>query len=351
MKSKIFNNLKGARSSINKWIWEIIYQIIVAAILFLFYSVYQGDAIDLQTKLAFFCNYMAAGLLINFYLLPKLYYQNRYGIFFTSIIILMGIVILIDELVLEQIYFPNTRGSYFPGILFSLLETLPIIIIFAAFKFAWDFNKKQKEINALKIAATENELQYLKSQINPHFLFNNLNNLYSYSLENSPKTTSIILDFSSVLRYMLYDCQVEQVDLTKEINHIRDYIALNELRIENRGEVHFESQIDNGQYTIAPLLLIVFIENAFKHATSSRLDHIMIDISIAVNASGELTMLCTNNFRPHTNANNSSKGIGLINVQKQLDLLYPKKHRLDISNRGDTFEVQLTMTLKSNSSC
>lgn len=121
-----------------------------------------------------------------------------------------------------------------------------------AFKLAWDASVKQREVNELKDLIKESELQFLKSQINPHFLFNNLNNLYSYALDNSPKTPSIILELSSVLRYMLYDCKENFVPLAKEIKHLKNFTALNELQIEDRGSVRFETENLGGNYTIAP---------------------------------------------------------------------------------------------------
>lgn len=107
----------------------------------------------------------------------------------------------------------------------------------------------------------ESRMQFLKSQINPHFLFNNLNNLYAYALENSPKTPKIILELSALLRYMLYDCQADYVPLAKEIKCLNDFINLQELQIENRGTIEFNISGKAENQLVAPLILIVFIEN------------------------------------------------------------------------------------------
>src|SRR5690606_25564746 len=111
----------------------------------------------------------------------------------------------VDEYFLERVYFPEIRGTYFPGVAFTIIETLPLILIFVLFKLAWDFNRKQRELDRLKSLVQESEIKFLKSQVNPHFLFNNLNNLYAKALKQSPKTPEIILELSSVLRFMLYD--------------------------------------------------------------------------------------------------------------------------------------------------
>lgn len=332
---------------------EILYQGILLIVLFVFFSHGQDgfesmslESILLPYKFAFFANYMFAGLVINYVLLPGFYYRKRPFWFFFFFALMVLIVILIDEIVLEQIYFPDTRGTHFPGIAFTLIETLPIILIMLAFKFAWDFNKKQSEIDTLKALVKDNELQFLKSQINPHFLFNNLNNLYSYALVSSPKTPSIILELSSVLRHLLYDCSQDEVLLSKEIEQLRNFTSLYELQIEHRGIVQFNADIDKAEYYIAPLILMVFIENAFKHSSHSQSDAIKIDIEISANQDGILTFICKNNYLPSLKDRDATKGIGLENVRKRLNLLYPNTHQLEIRDDGRYYEVILKLQLK-----
>lgn len=330
---------------------EFIFQAFLIIVLFVFFSYHQDDTVGMSLyslilpyKFAFFGNYLCCALIIEYLLLPNYYYKNRNFLFFALTTILIISIILIDEFVLEKIFFPDTRGKYFPGILFTLIETLPIIIIMVAFKFGWDFNKKQSEIDKLKSLVKESELQFLKSQINPHFLFNNLNNLYSYSLDNSPKTSSIILELSAVLRYMLYECQENFVSLPKEVRHLRNFTALYELQIENRGHISFYENINSSQYQIAPLILIVFIENAFKYSTDNQIDNIFIDISISVTAAGLLNFRCENNYIPRQKKIANTTGIGLKNVKKRLNLLYLERHSLTITD-SNKYLVQLTIEL------
>lgn len=320
--------------------------------MFLFFS-YSQDSYskysesDLLCKISFFLNYAIAALVVNYALLPLFYYKRKFYLTFIFFCLIITCVILVDEFFLEKIYFPQTRGAYFPGITFSLVETVPIIIIFVGFKLAFDFNKKQSEIEALKNLVKESELQFLKSQINPHFLFNNLNNLYAYAIESSPKTPSIILELSSVLRYMLYDCKENLVLLKKEIEHLKNFTALNELQIEDRGVINFHTSDNTSTlFYIAPLILNVFIENAFKHSLASQTENINIDISINTSEKGLLVFSCKNNFQTKSNTHNLSKGIGLENVQKRLNLLYPNAHDLKIHDNGYLFNVVLTMQLK-----
>jgi Putative regulator of cell autolysis len=121
----------------------------------------------------------------------------------------------------------------------------------------------------LENSVKESELQFLKYQINPHFLFNNMNNLYAHAIENSSKTPEIILEFSAVLRYMLYECKARFVALEKEIEQLKNYINLNTLQIEGSGKVDYTINGMESGFQIAPLILMVFIENAFKHSASS----------------------------------------------------------------------------------
>lgn len=254
-----------------------------------------------------------------------------------------------EELVLEQYFFPNSRRAQtFPGILFTLLHILPVIAILSGFKFAWDAIGKQRELEALQLSVHESELQFLKSQINPHFLFNNLNNLYSYAMEQSPKTPSIILELSSVLRYMLYDCKERYVPLSKEIEHLQNFTRLYELQIEDRGEVKFDTDNISSGYRIAPLILGVFLENAFKHSTASQSKDIKISVFIQVSGDGLLHFKCKNSYELRTNTEDVPHGIGLKNVKKRLELLYPKAHELNIEQGPNVYTVALSMKLNKD---
>ena len=252
----------------------------------------------------------------------------------------------VEEQVLEQIFFPNTRrASRFPGIFVTLFDVLPVITILSGFKFAWDAIGKQGQVEELQAAVKESELQFLKSQINPHFLFNNLNNLYSYAISKSPKTPEIILHLSAVLRYMLYECKERFVPLSKEIDQLENFTNLYQLQIEDRGKVLFSSESIGFSHKIAPLILVVFIENAFKHSQASQADNIAIDIHIALKGD-ILHFRCKNNFLPVPTAGNKTEGIGLKNVKKRLELLYPSTHYLRIKETEDSYEVFLTMELE-----
>lgn len=296
-------------------------------------------------QVAFFFNYALATFVIGYVLLPHFFYQKKYVHFFLGVLLTITIVILIEEFVIEKIYFPDTRGKNFPGIFYCLLDVLPVITILSGFKFALDALGKQREVDLLKDTVKDSELQFLKSQINPHFLFNNLNNLYAYAIEKSPKTPEIILELSGLLRYMLYECKEAFVPLVKEVKQLENFINLHEMQIEERGNVRFSSEHIKTGYQIAPLILIVFIENAFKHSTASQADQISIEVDLQLLADNQLHFYCKNSYQPQSNTHSLSKGIGLENVQKRLDLIYPDTHQLEIQSDGNFYEVRLSIDL------
>lgn len=278
--------------------------------------------------------------------MPKFLYKKKYWQFFLGSGLVVAVLITLEETVLEPLLFPDTkRATTFPGVYVSLLGVLPVMFILSGCKFGWDALKKQGQIDELETTIQESELQFLRSQINPHFLFNNLNNLYSYALQESPKTPEIILEMSGVLRYMLYESKEQLVPLKKELEQLGNFIRLYKLQIEDRGEVQFKVDKFEGEYKIAPLILVVFIENAFKHSQSGQSSDIEIDISVKLN-NDTLEFTCKNNYEPGFTLDSVAKGIGLKNVRKRLELLYPKKYVLDIKEADNSYNVSLILELK-----
>ncbi len=324
---------------------ELFFQFVLYLLVLLFYSFDRNDPGITLAQVVFFLVYAFASVFITYFLMPKYLYKKEYWHFFGMVVLVLLLVIVIEEL-LEVVFYPGTRrASIVPGIYFAIFDVLPIIAILSGFKFAWDAIGKQREVEKLKTSIQESELQFLKSQINPHFLFNNLNNLYSYAIEFSPKTPAIILELSSVLRYMLYECKEKFVPLSKEIEQLENFTQLNQLQIEERGNVSFKATNIKTGYQIAPLILLVFIENAFKHSQSGQSSNININIEIKMDGD-TLYFYCKNNFQLITETENLTKGIGLDNVKKRLQLLYPNAHEINIIETQDQFEVNLKMELQ-----
>lgn len=295
-------------------------------------------------KTAFLISYILGAIFINYFLLPRFLYRKKVWAFTSLIILVFVLLVLIEELVLEQLFFTDTRARGF-SMIRTLGDVFPPIVLLVGYKFSWDAMQKQNRIDALNRLVAESELQFLNSQINPHFLFNNLNTLYSYALNKSPKTPEIILQLSSIMRYMLYDCRDKTVLLEKEVENLEDFVQLSRLQLENQGNISFKVEGHAGQLRISPLILMVFVENAFKHASSSRLDEIQINISLSI-SNNYLTFLCENNYSAKSNTENLPRGIGLKNASGRLDLAYPDKYNLNIDDSNNWYRVELEMELE-----
>lgn len=196
---------------------------------------------------------------------------------------------------------------------------------------------------------TESELMLLRSQINPHFLFNVLNSIYSLSLKKSDDAPGVILKLSDILRYMLYESRQDLVPLDKELQMLRDYIAIEQIRIVRKESIAIDIPPDAGKGQIAPALLIAFVENAVKHGLDSRAADAFVKIKITIEPGLVLRFHCYNNYLPRSNGGHASRagGIGLENVRKRLQLLYPGKHTLTIDNHNSIFQVDLTLKLST----
>lgn len=317
---------------------------ILIVLLFLLNSFDKGQ-FGFQTRKALYLfSYVLCALFINYILIPKFLYKNKIHLFSVLLIASVVVVIFFEEFVVEQIFLTNTHARGF-NLLWTLLDVLPPLAFLIGYKFAWDAIEKQKRIDSLSRLVVESELNFLNSQINPHFLFNNLNNLYAYALESSPKTPEIILQLSSILRYMLYDCRDETVLLSKEIDNLKDYVQLSKLQISENVKVNFDVDGTASHLKITPLILVVFVENAFKHSTSSQLNNVSINILIKI-IDKALHFYCENNFTNDSNNKGLDSGIGLKNVKGRLDLIYPKKHELNIDKEKNWYKVFLKIELE-----
>lgn len=236
--------------------------------------------------------------------------------------------------------FPLFHG---PKILVNIISNYTIILIAAAYKlFKWWYVDQLYKIKIEK-EKLESELKYLKAQIHPHFLFNTLNNLYALTLTNSEKASGVVLKLSNLLDYMLYHGNSPTVSLQKELNVLNDYIELERLRYGDRLNLNFEVQGDAFSLQVAPLVLMPFVENAFKHGASADRGCPHIRIVLGADA-GWLSFSIENSMpeMPHGQPN-TSKGIGLNNIQRQLELLYPQKHELSAKTEAGYFKVLLKL--------
>lgn len=218
-----------------------------------------------------------------------------------------------------------------------LWQTLVPLIFFSFVWMLYRYIDKQEEVELIKKERTEMELKFLKSQINPHVLFNNLNTIYSYSIEKPNEVPELILMLSDNLKHVLYESNSETISLEKELHFIDNYIKFQTIRTEGVKQIFYTAEVESETFQVAPLLLITILENAFKHSTLNS------DISISIlERGGVLTCTCSNDY-DNEGLSTSDFKIGLKNLEKRLQLIYKDKYEFDISQTE-----KFTVTLKLN---
>lgn len=223
-------------------------------------------------------------------------------------------------------YVANSKESA----LISLVLPIPV------FALAWVY-EQWKWVKSLQSQKTKAELSMLKAQINPHFFFNTLNNLYSLSVRNSDKAPNVILKLSEMMRYTIYEGQKEQVSLQDEIIYLNNYIDLHKIRYKKEVSIEFTQDVEE-TYPLAPLLLITLLENALKHGVETMTDKAYVKMHLESKA-GVINFSVENNFDP--DEMNEEKGIGLDNLKRRLKLIYPKKHTFSIAAQAGVFKADL----------
>ncbi len=277
-------------------------------------------------------------LIVNYILIPKLFYRKKYFLFFIALISIIVFFGLIEEGVLEKILSPDNRGINdisWQTIYWYFGEILVPLLAFMTIKFVFDNFAQQQKIERIEQDKLKNELQLLKSQIQPHILFNSLNNLYHFALKKSDEVPDLILKLSNVLRYVLYETTEDKVPLVKELTFIKDFVNLQEIQYNGRGQVYFDikKEQDIAPLKIIPFLLIPFIENSFKHSFGTKIREVIIQIKVTIQ-NDQLHLWVKNNFEKNKSQSDELVigGIGLENVKKRLELLYPSKYTLNISS-------------------
>jgi len=229
---------------------------------------------------------------------------------------------------------------------YDLLEGMIALILTYALKYTLIAFITQNELLKLQKEKLQLELNALKAQIHPHFLFNTLNNLYSLTLKNSEKASEMILKLSDIMRYVLYQANEEKVLLNKELEFISSYTELQRIRYHNRYDISFKVEGEVEEQMIAPLLFIDFVENAFKHGIDKRFSDGFVHIRFHINKNSiSFTVENSIGNNEQLDVKQSDAGIGLNNIIKRLLILYPNRHQLDIINKNEIFTVKLQIEL------
>lgn len=286
---------------------------------------------------------------IIYYLLPRFFKSKRFVWFGLSSAALIAFSALLRSLVSVQMnlhVFGGQRPVFGSLYLTSLLNIFIWVELFVMGKMIVDRIYNQQQMAALERERVKQELDFLKAQINPHALFNSLNTIYGHIDKQNQTARNILLKFSGLLRYQLYDCSEDKISLDKEIEYIRNYIAFQQIRKEKNLEVEVSINSDSDNYLVAPLLLVILLENAFKFVSSFTGKENKISICLKVEQ-GRLEFGVHNTTEAIAELASPFKtgGIGLINLRRRLELLYPGKHRLALKHEGNLYEASLELEL------
>jgi len=279
-------------------------------------------------------------------LIPKLIYKKKYWMYFGSQLLFLVIMLAADRffywVFLEA---DSQRGYSFWGFIsFHTFPYLFIVISSTAYQFIEDRMRLDKLTKDRENENLKTELAFLRSQVSPHFMFNVLNNMVSLARKQSDQLEPSLIKLSSLMRYMLYETDEDKVPLDKEIEYLQSYIDLQQQRFGKKVKINVSLEVADGHYEIEPMLLIPFVENAFKHGTGMIED---AQIEIVLKAENNiLNFTVRNKFNNVTiEVKDKTSGIGLTNVKRRLSLLYGKNHNLWITTNDNWFLVSLQLNM------
>lgn len=287
---------------------------------------------------------MGATYFIAYSLVPR-YLRRRKLWLFTGFTLLVAVAVFWSRVYwLAGInYLESGEFQTFPPskILKNVIRDYSIIALGVCLKIIDDWYRKDRLARELQRARMEAELQLLRGQLHPHFLFNTLNNLYGLALRRSDQTAHGIHRLSQMLDYLLYSSKQESVSLRREIEFLNDYLELERLRYGERLHIqlHLPEQIPD--LSIAPLLFLPFVENAFKHGGKNREGQFQIEVSLDIRKDRQLLFTLKNTVNPGSASAKKQGGIGLKNIRQRLDHLYPDRHALYIEENPECFRVEM----------
>ena len=285
-----------------------------------------------------------------YFLIPRLLFTRRY-VYYTLALLLIAIACSGLNLLMEQAYATLIEKKLpaklhiltFSNGCIGFVQIVYILGMVTGIKFVKDTLLNQQRQKEREKHYLETELKFLKSQIQPHFFFNTLNNLYSLTLKKSDLAPDIVLKLSDLMSYMLYESSAPLVPLKKEIEYLQNYLDVEQLRFGQRLSVAFTIEGQPEEVSIPPMILILFLENSFKHGVKNNISHILLTISLKI-ADGSLWFHVENPLSEEEKAGENN-GIGLKNVRRRLDLLYGESYTLDIREQDKLFTVSLKMPL------
>ena len=282
-------------------------------------------------------------------IVPRLLHKKKYPLFVLAIILVIAFSAWLRALVALEMnlhYFTAASLPDFATLYFNSIINISLwVLLVTVARMLMDRIQTQHQVELLEKERIKTELDYLKAQINPHALFNSLNTIYGHIDKSNQLARTILLQFSELLRYQLYDCGAEKVDLEKEIEYVKNYVAFQRLRKDEQLVVHLDIGAIEAGLKIAPLLLVVLIENAFKYASNypDRENRICIKLFTKAHVL-HCSFFNTKEIQPALAASNAN-GIGITNLKRRLELLYPGKFTLTSNTANDSYETSLIIDL------
>jgi len=285
----------------------------------------------------------------NYWLVPAFLYKKKYvsfAVLYLSAIFIFGTFkVYLNSLMLEPFFKESLFTDFKARFYDNIIPLFLLVTTGVAAKIVVDYIQTQRRLTEISKEKAEAELKFLKSQINPHFLFNSINSIYFLIDKNNPVARQTLLQFSQLLRYQLYDCNGESIPIEKEMNYLKDYVELQQLRRDHQYQVNLNLDESLKNFNVVPLLFIPFVENAFKHISHFSNRPNTIDIMAnRENGTFRLEIANTKEDNP-TSSIKEAGGIGLANVRRRLELLYPGKYILETDNKADKYIVKLSIPL------
>jgi sensor histidine kinase YesM len=283
----------------------------------------------------------------NYVLIPQLLYKKQYvwfAIIFIAMIFCSSVIKMnIIGRLINSPQLINWSANLKKSLYDNIIPHFFLVIAGAAIKLMFDYSKLQQRMAETAKEKAEAELNFLKSQINPHFVFNTLNSVYFLINKDNGDARGALHKFSEMLRYQLYEVKDDKIPIEKEIHYLKDYMDLQQLRKDEKYAVQFNCAPDVKGFSIEPLLLVPFVENAFKHIShlNDKTNFVRVDMFLAK----RIFIFSVANSKEEQATTEQQGGIGLNNVKRRLELLYPGRHELKIDNAENTFTVQLNLQL------
>ncbi len=326
----------------------IIWMLVFGLWFFLRYEDYALESTAFKVTLVKVADLALMVYVTNYLLIPKLLYKRQYFWFGLSFIAMILFSSMAKMYILGQLtHNPallSLSGNVKARIYDNVIPHFFLVLSGAAFKLMMDYTKMQQRMVEMAKEKAEAELNFLKSQINPHFLFNSLNSVYFLIEKNNVEARGALHKFSAMLRYQLYEMNGDRIPVEKEIDYLKDYVDLQKLRRDENYTVEFNCSPEVKGFSIEPLLLIPFVENAFKHISHHKDQLNFINLDLGMN-NGAFHFTIKNSKEVIEKNTDRHAGIGLTNVKRRLALLYPDKHKLTIRNEMDTFSVELELKI------